>query len=226
MADASHPLSFLSSLESLDGWASDAILAPALADLGSRAEVWTFREGDLVRFPDEASPGPTWVAEGCLGVLEEPGPRYVGIKERLDAPAGLWVRGQTAGRFVTGFVTLKLSNKGLIRTGCLIIAAGLLLMILPLPLTATLTGFLLVGLGCAPIFPCMLHETPVRFGPGNAQAVMGFQMACAYTGTTVLPPAFGFVAQATSTAWMPFLLLGFALLLAVGTEKVRNLKAV
>ena len=131
----------------------------------------------------------------------------------------------TAGRMATGFVTMKVSNRDLIRAGCVVIGLGLALMVLPLPLPATLSGFLLVGLGCAPIFPCMLHETPVRFGSTQAQAIMGFQMACAYTGTTVLPPAFGFVAQVTTTAWMPFLLIAFALVLALGTEKVRNLKA-
>jgi hypothetical protein len=101
MADPFVPHPFLRSLEPFDGWDAAPLLGPALADLGSRAEVWTFREGDLVRFPDEASPGPTWVAEGCLVVLEEAGPRYVGVRERLESPGGLWVRGQTSGRFVT-----------------------------------------------------------------------------------------------------------------------------
>jgi fucose permease len=131
----------------------------------------------------------------------------------------------TVGRMATGFVTLKVSNRDQIRAGCLVIGVGLALMVLPLPLPATLAGFVLVGLGCAPIFPCMLHETPVRFGTAQAQAVMGFQMACAYVGATALPPAFGFVAQVTSTAWMPLLLVAFAAFLAVGTERVRNLKA-
>jgi len=101
MADPFHPLPFLRSLEPFGSWGQDPTTADSLADLAERAEIWRFSEGDLVRFPDEASPGPTWVAEGCLVVLEEKSPRYIGVREPLLAPEGVWIRGQTAGRFVT-----------------------------------------------------------------------------------------------------------------------------
>lgn len=96
------PLSFLRTLEALSPCREEPAQTEALDDLGSRAEVWSFREGDFVRFPDEAPGGPTWVAEGCL-VVEEEGtpPRYVGVRESLVAPPGVWIKGQTGGRLVT-----------------------------------------------------------------------------------------------------------------------------
>lgn len=102
MADACAPLGFLTSLTTFGDWSEDPGLAPALADLACRAEVWAFAAGDVVRFPDEAPAGPTWVAEGCLVVMpENQVPRYVGVRESLEVPAGPWIRGQTPGRFVT-----------------------------------------------------------------------------------------------------------------------------
>jgi len=80
-----------------------------------------------------------------------------------------------------------------------------------------------VGLGCAPIFPCMLHETPERFGAANAQAVMGFQMAVAYIGATFLPPLFGFIASAISMDLLPIFLLGCVVILLFGSEALRNI---
>jgi hypothetical protein len=96
------PLEFLQSLETFTGWDSDASLAPALQRLADHAELWSFSEGDLIRFPDEAPGGPTWVTEGCLAVEEEGAPtRYFGVREALTAPSGVWVKGKTSGRFVT-----------------------------------------------------------------------------------------------------------------------------
>jgi fucose permease len=148
------------------------------------------------------------------------------VKARgLDAAAAArWVAGYyagiTAGRFLAGFLTYRVSNDNLIRSGCAAIVAGALLILSPLPFA--LAGFLLVGLGCAPVFPCMLHETPRRFGAGHSQAIMGFQMAVAYAGTTLLPPAFGFLAAGTSLSALPFFLLACAAVLAGGAEALRG----
>jgi fucose permease len=142
------------------------------------------------------------------------------------AAAAVWVSAFyasiTLGRFITGFITFRVSNHNLIRAGGLVILAGLALMILPLPLPFTFASFVLVGLGCAAIFPCMLHATPDRFGAGSAAAVMGFQMAVAYIGSTILPPAFGFLASATSLAWLPALLLAYAALMIASSELLRR----
>jgi hypothetical protein len=92
---------FVASLPGFSGWTAPP-LAPALDQLVQRAEVWSYAEGDVVRFPDEGPAGPTWVAEGCLVVLYDgASPRYIGVREPLDVPAGPWVRGKTTGRFVT-----------------------------------------------------------------------------------------------------------------------------
>lgn len=142
------------------------------------------------------------------------------------AAAATWVSlfyaSITVGRFLTGFVTYRVSNNDLIRTGGLVILAGVLLMLVPLPLPLTLTGFLLIGFGCAPLFPCMLHETPNRFGASNAQAMMGFQMATAYIGGTFLPPLFGWIASGTTLGLMPVFLVGYIVVLIVSSELVRR----
>jgi fucose permease len=129
--------------------------------------------------------------------------------------------GLTAGRFLTGFLTYRVSNGNLIRSGCLAILAGAILTAFPLPLP--LAGFLMIGLGCAPIFPCLLQETPNRFASADPRAIMGFQMAAAYIGTTFLAPAFGFIAAATSFSLLPFFLLACIAVLAIGSESLRRM---
>jgi len=94
------PLPFLRTLELFGDWDLVPDLSEALVELSDRCELWSFHEGDLIRFPDEGSPGPSWVVEGCLVVLEAEAPRYVGVRERVEAAPGLWVRGQTSGKFV------------------------------------------------------------------------------------------------------------------------------
>ncbi len=148
------------------------------------------------------------------------------IKGLEAAAAARWVSlfyaSITLGRFLTGFITYKASNRNLVRLGGLTVLAGVVLMLLPLPLPATLAGFIMVGLGCAPIFPCMLHETPRSFGATHAQAIMGFQMAVAYVGATLLPPLFGFVASATSLGLLPAFLLAYTCSLVAGSETLRK----
>lgn len=121
--------------------------------------------------------------------------------------------GITIGRFLSGLVTLKLSSKQMIYSGQAVILLGLLLLFLPFHFTL-LPGFLLVGLGCAPIFPGLIHDTPVNFGEENAQAIIGIQMASAYTGISLMPLFFG---KLSSFAGYGFLLwfLGIFLTLMI-----------
>ena len=145
------------------------------------------------------------------------------------ASAACWVSffyaSITLGRFLTGFVSYKLSNAKLIRGGGFIILAGVLLMLLPLPLPWVQAGFLCVGFGCAPIFPCMLHETPARFGSPHAQAIMGFQMAVAYIGSTFLPPLFGYIAAETKLTLLPAFLLTYVAVLMVCSARLERITA-
>lgn len=133
---------------------------------------------------------------------------------------GMFYGGITLGRFFSGFLTLKLSNKMLIRIGEVILLIGAILLILPLHDYLSLLGFILAGLGCAPIYPCMLHETPVRFGKENSQNLMGIQMAVAYTGATFLPPIFGLAASYTTLAIFPFVILAYVTIMLLNSEKI------
>jgi fucose permease len=151
----------------------------------------------------------------------------VDIKGLPAAMAARWVSlfyaGITIGRLITGFITFKVSNRVLIRMGQSVALVGAAILVLPLPTILALIGFLLVGLGCAPIFPCMLHETPTRFGRENSQTLMGYQMALAYTGSTFLPPLLGLVAAYATIGLFPFFILAYILILIVGSEKINLL---
>jgi len=143
--------------------------------------------------------------------------------------AALWVSiyfaGITIGRFVNGFVTYRYSNKTLIRAGELLALAGTLLLALPLPTAFSLAGFLITGLGLAPIFPSMLHETPVRFGEAHAGRIMGWQMATAYTGAALLPPLFGWLAGHITIHFFPSYLALMAAAMLLATERLNALTA-
>ncbi|MDO5577271.1 MAG: MFS transporter, partial [Fibrobacter sp.] len=116
----------------------------------------------------------------------------------------------TAGRFLTGFLTFRMSNNRIIFIGMTSILVGVILMIVPLPFSFTLAGILFIGLGCAPIFPCMIHETPVHFGSSASQSIMGFQMASAYIGVTFLPSSIGFITSHFSMKIFPLFIFVFA----------------
>lgn len=128
----------------------------------------------------------------------------------------------TVGRFVTGVVSGKLKNRQLIRTGEIVIVVGTMLMLLPLSKYVTLAGFVLIGLGCGPIFPCMLHETPARFGKENSQYIMGIQMAVAYIGSSFLPPVFGFIASNLSVIVLPLFLLFYIIIIIASSESTNR----
>ena len=148
----------------------------------------------------------------------------VNVKDLSVDAAAKWVSlyyaGITFGRFITGFITLRVGNRTLIRMGQVIALVGAALLFLPLPSTFSLIGFIMVGLGLAPIFPCMLHETPTRFGQAQSQTIMGYQMAVAYTGSTFLPPLLGFFAAHSTIGIFPFVIAGFIAIMLLGSEKL------
>ncbi|MED4018296.1 MFS transporter [Sutcliffiella cohnii] len=153
----------------------------------------------------------------------------VNVKDLPAATAAQWVSfyfgGITIGRFITGFITFKVNNVVLIRSGQFIALIGAALLFLPLPLYFSLAGFILVGLGLAPIFPCMLHETPARFGKKHSQTIMGYQMAVAYTGSTFVPPLLGVMASNTTMGIFPICVVILVGVMFLSTEKLnRSLK--
>ena len=140
--------------------------------------------------------------------------------ERAASFSGLFFIGITAGRALNGFLTLKLNDRQLIRLGQAIIASGVLALLLPLGEAASLAGLVLIGLGCAPIYPCVIHSTPDHFGAENSQAIIGVQMASAYTGVCVMPPLFGLIANHLSTGLFPLFLLAVLLLMFLTHEQL------
>ena len=121
--------------------------------------------------------------------------------------AGMFCIGITVGRGINGFIAMKLKDYQMIRMGQGIILGGIIVMILPLGEIASLIGFSLIGLGCAPIYPCIIHSTPDYFGEEHSQAIIGVQMASAYIGTCLMPPLFGVIANHISIKLLPVYLL-------------------
>ncbi|WP_303984902.1 MFS transporter [Niallia circulans] len=150
----------------------------------------------------------------------------VNVKNLSIDVAAKWVSvfyaGITIGRFITGFITLKMSNQRLIRWGQIIALVGAILLFLPFPVLFSLAGFIMIGLGLAPIFPCMLHETPLRFGKKHSQTIMGYQMAIAYTGSTFLPPILGYAAAKSTIGIFPFVIAGFIAMMLWGSERLNG----
>ena len=128
--------------------------------------------------------------------------------------ASLFFLGITLGRAISGFLTMALSDKQMIRLGEGIVLLGILAMLLPLGNGAALAGLVLLGLGCAPVYPCIIHSTPDHFGADRSQAIIGVQMASAYVGTLAMPPLFGLIANHITVALLPGYLVVIAVLMA------------
>ena len=134
--------------------------------------------------------------------------------------ASLFYIGITAGRAACGFLTLKFNDTQMIRMGQCILAAGVLALLLPGPQVLALCGLVLVGLGCAPIYPSIIHSTPEHFGADRSQAVIGIQMASAYVGNLAMPPLFGLMANNITPALFPFYLLALLVLMVFMHEQL------
>jgi len=135
----------------------------------------------------------------------------------------LYYIGITAGRFVSGFLTMKLTNRQMVRLGQVFIACGIIALMLPFGKILLLPGFFTIGLGCAPIYPSLLHETPRNFGGEKSQAIMGIQMASAYIGTTFMPPLFGQITSFFGFNVFP-LFIGGILILNIIMVEILNKK--
>lgn len=134
--------------------------------------------------------------------------------------ASLFFIGITAGRALSGFLTIKLNDTQMIRLGQGVILSGIALLLLPFGSVSSLLGLILLGLGCAPVYPSIIHSTPEHFGADKSQAMIGVQMASAYVGTCFMPPIFGFIANHISVSLFPVYLLAILVLMAVMHEKM------
>ena len=153
---------------------------------------------------------------------------YMALGKGIDkTTAAMWGSlfciGITVGRLASGFLTMKLSDPAMIRLGQILVLAGVVVMLLPLPHhIGTIAGLMVVGLGCAPIYPCVIHSTPTYFGKDKSQAIVGMQMACAYVGSMCMPPVFGLIAQHVSVNLFPWYLVVFLVLMVVMHETLRK----
>lgn len=141
--------------------------------------------------------------------------------EKAASLAALYYMGLTVGRALSGFLTLRLDDRAMVRTGFVLILLGVVCV--PLGGGATLAGLVILGLGSAPIYPCLIHSTPGFFGAGNSQAIIGMQMASAYVGTCLMPPLFGLIAQTVSVALYPLFLSVFLAVMFIFFEKLMKL---
>lgn len=133
--------------------------------------------------------------------------------ERAARFAALFYIGMTVGRFLSGFIMNKLGDRKMIRLGICILSCGILTLLFPTGnANVTLVGLIIVGLGCAPIYPCIIHSTPSNFGAGRAGAIIGIQMSSAYIGATFLPPLFGFIARRIGFGIYPIYIALFMIL--------------
>ncbi len=144
---------------------------------------------------------------------------YKGVAADVAAAfASLFYVGITIGRALSGFLTMKFDDVRMIRMGECLIGLGVVIMVLPFGRELALAGFLIIGLGCAPIYPCVIHSTPAHFGAERSQAIIGIQMASAYVGTCLMPPVFGLIANSISVALLPVYLCIILVLMIVMHE--------
>ena len=146
-----------------------------------------------------------------------------GMDEELAASlASLYLIGLTIGRGLNGFLTYKINDTNLIRLGAGVIGLGVVIMLLPLGDMASFTGLILCGLGCAPVYPCIIHSTPDHFGEENSQALIGVQMASAYVGICCMPPLFGLIANHFSASLLPWYLGAILILMFIMCEQLNK----
>lgn len=140
--------------------------------------------------------------------------------------ASLFYLGETIGRFLNGFIADKFGDKNMIRTGVIIMLGGITLTAIPYEADIpALIGLVIIGLGAAPVYPCIIHSTPYNFGKENSQSLVGIQMASAYVGSTFMPPLFGVIAQHINIELYPIYLAFFAVSLLIMTEWLNKFTA-
>lgn len=138
------------------------------------------------------------------------------------ALASLFYIGISIGRLLSGFLSLRINDQQMVRLGETLLLVGVVALLLPLGETSALLGFGLIGFGCAPIFPAILHATPHHFGISHSQSIIGVQMASAYVGTCMMPPLFGIIANQISVSWLPVDLMILLILMAIMHEKLTS----
>lgn len=153
---------------------------------------------------------------------------YLVEVKNIDEPtaaafASCFFIGMTFGRFIGGFIMDKLGDRMMIMLGSGIIFLGIIVMLLPTNNhLISLIGLIIIGLGCAPIYPCIIHSTPINFGAENSGAIIGIQMASAYLGSTFMAPLFGVIGKAIGFSFFPIYISLFIILTSIMIERTFN----
>ena len=194
-----------------------------------RAKALSF--GEILRIPGAV---PVFVAFFCYCALESTAGQWASSyfvmkihlsEDEAASLASLFYIGITVGRVISGFLTMRFSDKQMIRIGQGVLAVGVALLIFSTGKYAAAVAMVLIGLGCAPIYPCVIHSTPANFGEENSQALVGVQMASAYMGSLTMAPVFGLVARHLSVSLFGFYLLVILLLMVFMNEKLNRISA-
>ncbi|MEE3468594.1 MAG: MFS transporter [Eubacterium sp.] len=184
-------------------------VTPAAADATGRA----LKLSEVLRIPGAKA---VMITFFCYCAIEQTailwGASFMSLARDVSAEiaasfASLFCIGITIGRGISGFLTMKFTDTQMVRMGMGIILAGIAFLFLPFGTVPALVGLGLIGFGCAPIYPCVIHSTPVHFGEDRSQAVIGVQMASAYVGTTLMPPLFGVIANLLTIQLLPVYLI-------------------
>ena len=130
----------------------------------------------------------------------------------------LFFVGITLGRAASGFLTMALDDARMVRLGIVIILAAICTFLPFLGSGFAKAGLVLMGVGCAPVYPCIIHATPLRFGADRSQAIIGVQMASAYIGILLMPPLFGMLADHITIWLFPVFLLAITAVMGVMHE--------
>lgn len=205
---------------------SDASLPEMNSTEENAADAGPLRLSQIIRIPGAKE---VMLMFFCYCALEQTAglwaSSYLVLHHGLSAETAAWFAslffiGITTGRGISGFLTYKMDDQSMIRLGLGIILLGILVLLLPMGEATALLGLILVGLGCAPVYPCVIHSTPEHFGADKSQAIIGVQMASAYVGILLMPPLFGLIANHISVSLFPFYLLAILVLMTVMHEKL------
>ncbi|WP_302166312.1 MFS transporter [Mitsuokella multacida] len=194
------------------------------ADSGHKRKLLSLRE--IFRIPGARE---ILVAFFCYSAVEQTcglwASSFLNLSKGISAEqaasfGAMFFIGITVGRAINGFLAMRMHDESMIRMGQVLILLGIVTVMLPASETFALAGLILIGLGCAPIYPCIIHSTPAHFGRDKSQAIIGVQMAAAYIGTMLMPPLFGILANHLSTSLLPIYLLALLALMAFMHERL------
>ncbi|MDD6839711.1 MAG: MFS transporter [Spirochaetales bacterium] len=144
------------------------------------------------------------------------------LESKAASFSSLFFWGMTIGRIITGFVADKYGDAFMNRVGGVVLILAIILTPI-VPVEFFWIVLLLLGLGCAPFYPMMMHQTPRLYGVDASPSLIGLQMASAYVGSTLAPPVFGFISKYLGMWIFPLYIFLFFILLVFSTEKKRSL---